>query len=376
MIMAIDLETVNGEGKSDYRWWKPGFTIQSMALSWVQEGEITSWFSCVPREIAEGIKRLHTKQTKLIVQNLAFEKGVLDTLYPEYPLNWYSDTMRLAQLWDNGGDWRDQKFNGDELDEDNSPLLGIGLEAIASRLLQKDFHKHKNSRDEYLRSIGIKNNFGGHIHLLPPDILKEYNIADTIVTLEIFQALAAKLHTVWQNDWPLYYNRVHNMNKAYRRGIHIDREALWAVILDIDREISTIDADFAIKYEAALHQWGALTNKDPKNFNISSTKQLAELFITCMGLRAAHTTPKGEDLIKKKELTFEEACLKYPSFASKHLSDYGDPGMHLRMRKKRLLVLSQALNTYELSNNTDFRAHPEIKVSGTRTNRVSGGLYE
>jgi DNA polymerase I-like protein with 3'-5' exonuclease and polymerase domains len=376
MIIAIDLETINGDGKSDFRWWKPGFKIQSIALSWRDQGEIVSWFSCESAEIDAVIKRLHEKQHPLIVQNLSFEMGVLNTLYPQYPLNWHADTMRLAQLWDNGGDWRDQKFNGDELDEENSPELGISLEAIASRILQKDFHKHKEQRDSYLRSVGVRSNFGGHIHLLPPDILREYNIADTVVTLEIFDALTPKLSAIWEKDWELYKTRVFHMNSAYRRGIVVDSNKLWGVIQIIDAEIDNIDADFREKYYIPLEKWAKTFNKDPKSFNISSTKQLSQLFIQVMGLTAQHTTKKGEELIKKKEITFGEACIKYPSLATKHLEDYGEAGKHLKLRKKRLLVLSQALSAYEMAKQGNGRAHPEIKASGTRTNRVSGGTYE
>ncbi len=376
MIVAIDLETVNGKGKSDFRWWAPGFTIQSVALSWMQDGKIVSWFAHQPAEIDAVVKRLHDKQIKLVVQNLAFEKGVLDTLYPQYPLNWYADTMRLAQLWDNGGDWRDQKFIGDDLDEENSPQLGISLEAIASRILQRDFHQHKNQRDDYLRSVGVKKNFGGHIHLLPPDILKEYNIADTIVTLELYNELAPKLHPVWEKDWPLYYNRVHHMNAAYRRGILIDTVKLRRVIKAIDKEISTIDAEFRQKYSEQIKKWASDRDLDPNTFNITSNKQLSELFIQYLGLKPGHTTKKGEEAVKNRELTLEEACLKYPSLASKHLGDWGEAGLHLKLRKKRMLVLSQALSTLEMAKMGGKRAHPEVKSSGTRTNRVSGGAYE
>jgi hypothetical protein len=256
------------------------------------------------------------------------------------------------------------------------PLWGISLEAIASRILQKDFHQHKNSRDDYLRSVGVKKNFGGHIHLLPVNILKEYNIADTIVTLEIFNALATKLDNIWQRDWILYYTRVHHMNSAYRRGIKVNTSKLRRVIKAIDREIRTIDTDFSVKYAEELRRWGLKHDKDPKTFNISSTKQLSELFIGIMGLEAKHTTNKGEKAVKDKELSFEEACLKHPSLSSKHLGDFGEPGEHLKKRKKRMLVLSQALCALEMAKLGGGRAHPEIKVSGTRTNRVSGGAYE
>jgi hypothetical protein len=374
--IAVDIETVNGEGKADFRWWKPGFKILSLALSW-RGLEIESWFTADPAEIDRAVRRLAATRRPLIVHNLAFEMGVFETLYPDLEFNWHADTMRLAQLNDNGGDWRDQVFNSlGDLDEEESPDLGLSLEAVASRVLQRDLHHHKNERDDYLRTIGIRSKFGAHIHLLPGPILERYNIMDTSVTLELFETLAPLLDGVWQKDWQLYYNRAKLMCSSYRRGILIDTAQLQAYIYELDAKIDEIEQEFVKSNEEGIKKWAELTQNPVDSFNCGSNKQLKELFCDVMGMTAGHITKSGEEKVKKKELTREEALKKYPSFQSKHLSDWGPAGKILEKRRKLLLVLSQALSTLVMAEKGGGRVHPEQKVAGTRTNRVAGGESE
>jgi hypothetical protein len=328
-----------------------------------------------PAEIDRGIRRLASTQRPLIVHNLAFEKGVFETLYPDLTFNWHADTMRMGQLHDNGGDWRDQVFIGDMLDEEDSPDLGLSLEAVASRVLQRDLHHHKNERDDYLRGLGIRTRFGGHIHLLPRDILERYNTADTSTTLEIYETLAPILDGVWQKDWPLYHNRAKLMGQAYRRGILVDIPALERYVYEIDRDVDLIEAEFKSYHAENIKKWATLTGNNEFEFNVGSNKQLKELFCDVLGMQAAHMTATGEKRVKKKEIDREEALHLYPSFQSKHLGDWGESGTILIKRRKRLLVLSQALNTLQMARDGKGRCHPEQKVAGCRTNRVSGGVW-
>lgn len=374
--IALDIETLGPDGKSSFRWWKPGFRIQSLALSWRNGFDIESWFSMDPETIDAAIKRLAATGRPLIVHNLAFEKGVFETLYPGLQFNWFADTMRLGQLHDNGGDWRDQIFLEDVLDEDASPDLGLSLEAVASRVLQRDLHHHKDERDEYLRSLGIRSRFGGFIHCLPADILERYNIADTRTTLEVYETLAPILDGVWQKDWPLYHNRTRLMNAAYRRGVKIDIDALERYVYEIDRDVDKIEAEFKAFHAENIKKWAEMTGESEFSFNVGSNKQLKELFCDVLGMSAKHLTETGEKRVKEKEITFEDAAKQYPSFKSKHLSTWGPSGEILIKRRKRLLVLSQALSTLWMAKDGGGRCHPEQKTAGTRTNRVAGGMNE
>lgn len=374
--IALDIETRGPDMCSSFRWWQPGFNIQSLALSWRDGLDIRSWFSAEPDKIEAAIHKLAATERPLIVHNLAFEKGVFETLYPDLKFNWYCDTMRLAQLHDNGGDWRDQVFLGDELDEEESPDLGLSLEAVASRVLQRDLHHHKDERDEYLRSLGVRSKFGSYIHLLPSDVLERYNIADTSTTLEIYETLAPLLDGIWQKDWEFYSNRTRLMNSAYRRGTLIDIETLERYVYEINRNVDMIEAEFATFLSQSIDLWSKRFNTNPQDFNPGSGKQLKELFCGIMGMTGKHLTKKGEEKVRKKELTREEALKQYPSFQSKHLSDWGDGGLLLAKRRKRLLVLSQVLSTLHMARMGQGRCHPEQRVAGTRTNRVAGGLSE
>lgn len=374
--MVLDIETVNAEGKADYRWWRPGFRILSLALAWRDGDTVRTWFTMDPTKISIAILRLSEQRRQLIVHNLAFEKGVLETLYPDYQFNWYADTMRMAQLHDNGGDWRDLVFNEDVLDEEASPDLGCSLEAAASRVLERDLHHHKQERDDILRGQGVRTNFGSHIHLLPEDVLARYNIADTTVCLELFDELHKILDGVWQKDWDLYYTRTDLMNRAYRQGISVDLPALAEVISSIDAEVNRIEQEFLIQHEESIKKWVQLFNPKDKTFNIGSNKQLKELFVGVLGLKAGHMTNKGQELVKTKAISVEDAHREYPSFASKHLKYWGDAAKLLEKRRKRLLVLSQAMSTYWMATEGGGRIHPEVRIAGTRTNRVSGGRDE
>jgi DNA polymerase I-like protein with 3'-5' exonuclease and polymerase domains len=336
-----------------------------------------SWFSAKPSQIKRAIAQLAATSRPLIVHNLAFEKGVFETLYPDLQFNWFCDTMRLAQLHDNGGDWRDQIFSDiGDLDEEESPDLGLSLEAVASRVLQRDLHHHKDERDDYLRTLGVRSRFGGHIHLLPPDILERYNTADTTITLEIYETLAPLLDGVWQKDWLFYHNRTRLMNSAYRRGIPMEIVTLEVYVYTIDADIDRIEAEFNAFHTENIKKWAEMTENTPESFNVGSNKQLKELFCDVLGMTAAHMTKKGEERVKKKEITREEALKLYPSFQSKHLGDWGESGMILIKRRKRMLVLAQALSTLEMAKQGGGRVHPEQRVAGTRTNRVSGGRDE
>lgn len=375
--IALDIETVDADGIASFRWWLPGFRILSLALSWRDGFDVKSWFSTDPNEIKKALLRLEMTKANLVVHNLAFEKGVFDTHYPAYKLNWHADTMRLAQLHDNGGDWRDLVFNNDVLDPEASPDLGVSLEAAASRVLGKDLHHHKAERDQFLKEThGIRSKQGGFIHLLPEDILRRYNIADTTVTLELYETLSPMLDKIWPKDWELYLSRVNLMNKAYRRGILIDILKLKEYILRIDAEIDAIETQFLQFHAENVAIWSRLFDQPAESFNVGSNLQLKQLFVGVLGMVGGHITEKGEKLIKEGAITREQALTEYPSFQSKHLHDWGGSAEILLKRRKRMLVLSQAQSTLWMAEQGQGRIHPEVRIAGTRTNRVSGGRDE
>jgi len=390
-MISIDLET-SCNGQAEYRTWRDGFKIDSLACSWRTEtGEIQSWFSDDPKQVDKMIRRLAETQKPLVVHNLSFEMAAFMKLYPELEFNWYADTMRLAQLDDNaaGTDWRDHVFKTaddilDELlEEEDTWKPGLSLEACASRYLPAEYHNHKAKAYKWLEdNHGIKTKHGSHLHLLPYDVLKEYNEADTEITLRLAEELIEtfKLQGYdWQQDWVLYTTRCRLMKSAYLRGLKIDRVKLREHIYAVSAEIESIKDEFFAKTVDAREEWarkhpGKRKTKPvkPEDFNIGSTTQLAQLFIKGLGIVGGRTTKTGQTKIDSGELTKEKAAIDYPSFASKHLHLWGPLGDILYRRKKRLLVLQQMLGVLLGSEETG-RLYCDVRVSGTATGRVAGG---
>jgi hypothetical protein len=243
--------------------------------------------------------------------------------------------------------------------------------------LGKDLHHHKAERDQFLKEThGIRSKQGGFIHLLPVDILERYNVADTTVTLDLYEALGPVLSDIWPRDWDLYFSRVNLMNKAYRRGILIDTSRLKAYIETVDQEIDAIESQFLQFHTTSIQDWARLYQTSPEMFNVGSNLQLKQLFVGVLGQIGSHITEKGEKLIKEGAIARQEALSEYPSFQSKHLKDWGATGEILMKRRKRMLVLSQAQSTLWMAEQGQGRIHPEVRVAGTRTNRVSGGRDE
>jgi hypothetical protein len=394
-MISVDIET-SCNGLAEFRYWRPGFKIDSIACSWrTKTGEIQSWFSNTPQGVDSMIRRLAELGIPILVHNLAFELGVFTKIYPELEFNWAADTMRLAQLDDNSGGNKFERFEiktaddiMDELLEAEEPETqvrrsGLGLVACTSRYLPTANQNHKSVAHKWLEdNHGIKSNHGNSLHLLPYEEMKQYNIADTETTLLLYEQLTEILAMKgcdWSKDWALYVNRVKLMCNAYIRGLKIDREALKAEIYKVDAEVKEVLREFLDATVDSRRVWAAKfpgkvksRPTKPDEFNIGSNQQLGRLFIDCMGVVGGRTTKTGLDKVESKELTPSEAAIKYPSFASKHLATWGPLGEILYKRRKLLLVLQQMLGVF-LGSQEDGRLHPEVRASGTMTNRVAGG---
>lgn len=407
-LVALDIETSDSRGAS-LEYFRRDFKVDSLSLAWHEGEEIKHWFSENPMQITQMLAILAQKQTPIIVHNLAFEYGVLTSKYPHLKLNYVADTMRLAQLWDAGGpeyaDMEEFPLTPDQMieyelgslsDDDIKRLAnktkGMSLEACARRFLPEEYHNHKSMAADYLREHhGIKAKFGQYLHLLPTEILEEYNNKDTEITLLLYHELTEYLNSVQfdsAQDWKLYTLRVRLMREAYVKGIKVNRDALYEYIVSIESEIAQIEQEFRTKYadsldklaelklenlmdtwvrgeelkkeEARLQRWlRVITGQEDKRFkefNINSGAQLGQLFVDVMGMTPKFLSPKGA-----------------PSLKATHLHQFGDAGNMLKKRKKRILVLQQCINVY-LASAYDGRVHCNIKVAGTRTNRVAGGI--
>jgi len=400
-VIALDYETVDSRGAS-FEYFRKDFRLLSLSLTWRNEkGELESWFDTRQGAIRDKLKWLTDTQIPVVCHNFQFEYGVTWSLYPDLNINWYYDTMRLAILRDTGGNEFNQpaltmeqeleialgETTEKEIKKSWAKSLGNSLEACARRYLGEQNHDHKKAAHDYLKEKhGITKNFGGNLHLLPFEKLKHYNIADTETTLLIFESCMAYFKAENFNlipDYQLYTMRVKHISEAYVRGLKIDQDKLLKYILEVEAEIKAIEDEFFktfrkdlrkvrkwIYLEKRIEMLALKTMRSQQNrwakymdtatellqFNLNSNaRHLPMLFLGVLRIKPKFRSAKGA-----------------PSFKASHLHQWNEGGKILIKRKKRLLVLQQAVNIY-IASLYDGKLHPQVKAAGTRTNRVSSG---
>lgn len=373
MIIAIDFETALTDGTPSLDYYRPDFrAVSAAAAVRYDDGDMHTEF--LDGEAAIERFLAGTTQT-LIVHNAQFEHGVLKHRFPGHESRIAWDTMRLAQVADNGG------------------LTGLGLQACVKRWLPMEHHDHKAEYHTWLReNAGAKKGKEGqHLTSLPPDMLREYNIKDAVVTLRLYERLTEFLASLSYDpslDHALYLSSARLASDAKARGARVNREALEAYVKEIDKEVLFVETSFrerfavpiaSIEGEARTYWLGAL--KTPQGqlrrfealaddvslfrFNLGSNQQLEALFVGSLGIAPKFWTKpaKGRD---------PETFTPQPSFKAAHLSTYGEGGEMLVRRRKRLLVKQQAEALLALSEH-DGAWHPDLRVAGTATGRMAGG---
>lgn len=395
--VAIDYETaINGEASIDF--WHPDFRVLSMAASWrAADGSIKSEFCKGENETLYFLEKIAHSRVPIVVHNLGFELGVTLCRFPEvHGVVWLADTMRLVQNFDGGGDAflpvSDPSFD-DLLDgivdvemSEGDWIGGLSLANSVQRILGRPNHKGEAYR--WLRDHGVKaGKEGAHLHLLPPDIFRAYNVADTEETLRLYEhvtAAFARMGHDWRLDHQLYMSSVNFIVRAQIEGIRVDRERLASYCETVAAEVGAIESQFRGRFAGEIRlaerrrqldavrkrktlrgrksflrrlKRGAPTAVKDVAFNIGSNKQLATLFVDVMRMVAKFTTDKGQ-----------------PSFKSAVLGQWGEGGEILKARRKRLLVLTQAKSLLELSA-LDGRWHLSLKACGVVTGRLAGGSH-
>ncbi len=398
--VIIDFESVeiqpDGTTKASTEAYRSNFRVSSMAAAWRNEGGLLETRYLIGEHDCESyLMTLARLELPVVAHNIQFEKLVMACRFPRIQLNWHADTMRLAQLYDNGGDKNlfeyivDEEWAGDEADTPikKKPLSGLGLVVCNKRILGGA--DHKREAYDWIRanipdSAGHE---GSYLDRLPDDIMERYNTADTTITLELYEFIMAEFEKKgfdWSLDNSLYMSTVQHLVKAKIKGAPVDRETLKANIAQIADEMAQIGNQFAIKYskeigeiESARIQ--AYVNKPGKkpltdkvlqkrrdrirdkglvtlklHFNVGSNKQLEELFKDRLGMSPKFFTKKGA-----------------PSFRSVHLNQWGEGGSILARRRKLLIVLKQCENLLKLSE-YDGRWHSSLRAAGTSTGRFIG----
>lgn len=395
-IVAVDYETVeltDAGPVASTEAYRTNFRVSSCAFTYREAGKLVSWF--VEGEDAVRAELEKLTQDKIVVHNLGFEQMVTMCRFPALKLNWHADTMRLAQVYDNGGkdtdiDWVVLPENvlvpEDKPKVKRVPLSGLGLSKCAHRILG-DTTNHKAEAHDwiYANVPKSKGKAGKFLHLLPRDIMVRYNVADTEITLRLYEYMTrafVQLEYDWTFDHSLYMSSVVHIAQSKIRGVRVDRPALQEFELDLKQEIDKIGSDFRTAFEAPILQieqdrldkWVSKvkTEKGRNNrrtkwadrhptavkevrFNVGSNAQLAALFVGKLGMVAKFLTDKGA-----------------PSFKSAMLSQWAEGGAMLKIRRKRMLVLKQTQALLGLSE-YDGRWHCSLKAAGTSTGRYAGG---
>lgn len=408
-LICVDFETsehkTDGSRVASTEAYRHDFRVDSMATTIEVDGAYVSKFFQGEDVIRKELERIVNEGQSIIAHNIQYEMLVTLCRFPDLyeKLDWYADTMRLAQNYDNGGD--DNSYEtivllDDLLDiEDMAEMLeavdggvkrelvsGLGLVKCLKRIFKGDYKDHKKEAYSWLRSQGIKEGKeGANLHLLPLDILERYNVADTENTYRLYTHCVQTFQSIgydWTFDHKLFLSTVRLFVSAKVEGIHVDRELLATNIVKLTQQIQQIGLDFLAAHKEAIAQveadrlekWcnepktdkGKAKRKDlctpgsekweeNVKFNPGSNKQLQDMFMGKLGIRPKFFTEKGN-----------------PSFKSSVLGQWGKGGEMLQRRRKVLLVLKQSESLYGLSE-YDGKWRPDVRVAATATGRAAAG---
>lgn len=397
ILVAVDFETAvpkDGQMVGSTEFYLPEFAVTSCAFAWRDGSEYRHIYAPSTEATRDVLTQLSAAGNPLIAHNLQFEYGVAMCKFPDLTLNWSADSMRMCQLWDNGGKkWVDAPLSLDELyaqaesgEQDKvvrNPMHGLSLSACIKRILGPE-HDHKARAYEVLRSIGVPaGKEKTSLHMLPPAAMEAYNVGDAVASLRLYEYVAAEFRREkydWSLDWSIFKFMMDRMVRSRIVGIRVDLAKVAEGIATVNAEIEAIRTSFkdamsepirrveARRLQEVLDSYKTEMGRskylnsgkhvEECAFNPASTKQLAMLFVDELGMSPQFVTKKGA-----------------PSFASSHLSQWGEGGKMLERLKKRGIVLSQLISLQELAAR-DGRWHVDIKVCGTSTGRMAGGSHE
>jgi hypothetical protein len=404
-LLALDYETALTDGTPSHEYYRDDFRAISLAVAWYgKDGTIRTAYYEGEEQIGGFLAR--SKGIPKVCHNLSFEYGVTKHRFPGYELDFVWDTARLAQVYDNGGN----KFQTYEREVPNEYeglddiitakfYSGFSLVNSAGRILP-EYQDHKAKFYSLIRSrtgsdgkVVKAGTEGANLHLLTPEELKEYATADAVTTLRLYTHITQYFERIGYDytlDHTLYVPVARGVSDARSRGIHVNRDAVRAALVEIQAEIAAIRDTFLTKYRTEISQIetenqnvglaGYKTQKGKDaylaradwGFNVGSTTQLKRLFVDILGIKPTFWTEPGKahkDKLKRGE---EVDFTPKPSFKAAHLETYGGGGKLLINYKKKRLVERQLKSLLELSEK-DSRWHLTLKAVGTSTGRMAGG---
>jgi hypothetical protein len=391
-VISLDVETALLSGQPSTDFFRHDFRCTSAAFAWRQEnGDIKELCLFGEPAIRRFLDKCLQDGVKFVVHNAAFEWAVLRYRFGEaYTTPLAYDTMRLVQVFDNGGSDREQ-YSEDidsvlaELEGKKEPSTGLGLQVACKRVLGPEHHGHKKPWHELIVQRGAPpGKEGENLHLLTKDELGAYNCADARVTLLLYERLIEVFKSEgydWSLDHFLYLDCCKRVSEAKYRGVPVDRDSLSGHIGTLKQKLGQIWDTFNEKFAleiAQLERWLlekelskfktgaklAAIQADPPRFNPRSTQQKARLFIDIMGIKPIFFVYNK----KKKNQDAPPA----PSFSSKFARQWGEGGLMLKSQGTVMIELKQSENLLALSE-YDGRWHISLRVASTRNGRLSGG---
>ena len=381
--IVIDFETALLDGTPSVEMYRHDFRVTSCAFMWRGEnGEPKSKATYGEDETGAELEKIFHAKIPCVVHNFQFEWGVIKCRFGGLESIVHADTMRLTQLCDNGstGLKHEMSFE-DELDglEGFATMDGLSLEACASRFLERDYYKHKKPYVDLMIERGGKK---GDFHLLTKEELTTYNLMDVEVTLKLYEELNAILKDRkidWERDHYLYRSTCRLITQSKIRGVKVDFQQIdrhidfeTSNINEVERkfreavspQIERIEARKAQAWIEAVKSPNGRAKREEQvrtdppegiKFKLSSNKDKEALFIDELGLTAKFFTKGGS-----------------PSFSAKLLWQYGEIGRMLEKLGTHRISLSQAESLKELAE-YDGRWHIDMRTTGTKTGRLSGG---
>ena len=351
-VVSCDFETALTNGTPSVEFYREDFRIISAAMAWDGRTRYVTGEAAVRRQLQSLADGNH----KLVVHNLQFEYGCVLHRFPGLAneLDWYCDTQRLIQLADNGKD-------------------GTKLVTGAKNWLPTEYHDHKAPFHAKIAERG--GDGGSDLHLLTEEELEEYNIADAVVTLKLYEAITDYFKEIgydWNLDYTLYAYETKLYAKSKGRGVLVDRDYLAGARLEVDRQILhnrdefyRLNADGIVAVEEKLkglalskyktERGKANASPDLWRFNINSSDHLTMLFVDHYQMTPKFFTPTGK-----------------PSMSAKFFSQWGLHAEPLRKWGNLEITQNQQNALWTLSE-YDGRIHFDVKVNGTKTGRGAAG---
>lgn len=230
---------------------------------------------------------------------------------------------------------------------------GKSLNACANHWLNGESKKESVTFKLFTEKVGWEN--------VPSEEMYEYASYDPVLTLRLFEALwpdwiKEGVDDYWKNSKRKAVDTLRNME---RRGIGVD----------------------VSRCEKMSHigRWQMQELQETLGINPASPKQLKELLLDQLGLPTLKLTKTGQDKVKKKLITLEEAKSQYPSFDKDAMEEYDellelmdDPAAKLisQYRGWQKSVTSN-YEPYVRLMGPDKRLRCNYKLHGTKTLRLS-----